>query len=73
MSPAPISLSPSDLLAVVALVTLYLVPTVVAVARGCWNAPRVVRVNLVYGWIGIGWFAALIAACTGPRTTWWRP
>jgi hypothetical protein len=67
MRPAAASLSPGDLLVVAALVALYVVPTVVAFARGCWNVHRVVRVNLVYGWTGIGWLAALIAACTGPK------
>jgi hypothetical protein len=67
MRPAAAPLSPSDLLVVAALVTLYVVPTVVALARGCWNVRRVVRVNLVYGWTGIGWLAAFVAACTGPR------
>ena len=73
MRPAAAPLSPSDVLLVVALVALYMVPTVVALARGCWNAPRVVRVNLVYGWTGIGWLAALVAACTGSRKVRRRP
>jgi hypothetical protein len=45
-------------------IALYLLPTIVAVARGKRNILGIVLVNLLLGWTLIGWIIALVWACT---------
>ena len=52
------------------LAVFYLLPSLIAVARGVRG---VVRLNLFTGWTGIGWFIALSRACRPrPRSLPWR-
>ena len=46
---------------------LYFIPTVVAAARNHHNALAIFATNFCFGWLLIGWAAALIWACTAPR------
>jgi hypothetical protein len=39
---------------------LYLLPTLVASRRGHPNAGPIAALNLLLGWTGVGWIAALI-------------
>lgn len=51
---------------IVALVAVYLLPTIIAVIRGTDHLVLVFLVNLIGAPSGIGWFAAMILAF-GPR------
>lgn len=42
---------------------LYLLPTIIAAARGKKKIVGIVLVNVLLGWTFIGWVAALIWAC----------
>jgi len=42
---------------------LYLLPTIIAAARGKRKIVGIVLVNVLLGWTFIGWVAALIWAC----------
>ena len=53
-------------LLILALCAVYLLPTVIGIARGVEWLALVVVVNLIGGPTGIGWLAALILAF-GPR------
>lgn len=44
----------------------YFVPSIVAFARHHHNAWPIFAVNLVTGWTGIGWVAALVWSLTNP-------
>jgi hypothetical protein len=44
----------------------YLLPTIVAAARGHRQTLAIFILNLFLGWSGLGWVAALIWACTNP-------
>lgn len=48
----------------------YWTPTAVACARG-HNRLRTAWVNGLFGWTGVGWFAALLVACE--RRRYYRP
>ena len=48
------------------LLVLYLVPFVVAVARGHDGAMMVLAANLLVGWTVVGWFAVLAVALATP-------
>lgn len=48
-----------------ALLALYLLPTLIAVIRGTESLGWIIAINLLP--TGIGWFAALIAAVALPR------
>ena len=50
------------------LLSLYLIPTFVALLRHHHNISGVFVVNLLTGWTVIGWIAALIMACM-PKPT----
>ena len=45
-------------------IALYLLPTIVAVARGKKNILGIVLVNILLGWTFVGWIVALVWACT---------
>jgi T4 superinfection immunity protein len=51
------------LLAIVGLV-VYFVPTIIAVIRNHPNIIAIMAVNLLLGWICIGWIVALVWALT---------
>jgi hypothetical protein len=46
---------------------LYLLPTVVAVARGHRRLLGVALINILLGWTLLGWLLALAWACLGGR------
>ena len=48
----------------VALFALYFLPTLVALGRGHRNAGAIIAVNLLIGWMFIGWVIALVWAMT---------
>ncbi|MEE3330891.1 MAG: superinfection immunity protein [Myxococcota bacterium] len=48
------------------LLVFYLVPFVVAVARGHDGAMMVLAANLLVGWTVVGWFAVLAVALATP-------
>jgi hypothetical protein len=45
-------------------IALYLLPTIIAVAKGKRNILGIVLVNVLLGWTFIGWIIALVWACT---------
>lgn len=47
---------------VLALVALYVTPSLVGWARGVRNLGSLIVVNLAFGWTFIGWFVALAMA-----------
>jgi hypothetical protein len=50
------------------LISLYLIPTFIALLRHHHNVSGVVIVNVLTGWTGRGWIAALVMACLpGPK------
>lgn len=55
--------------ALLALAVLYLVPLACAIWRGHPKGMQIIALNVILGWTGIGWIAALIWAFTGPG---WR-
>jgi len=66
MTPTSSPMPLSSLLVVVALVCLYLLPSLIAAARGVHG---VARLNLLAGWTGVGWVLALVRACRHRRPT----
>jgi hypothetical protein len=48
----------------IALLALYPAPVVIAACRRHPNALPILLVNLFLGWTFLGWFAALVWACT---------
>ena len=68
--PLPQTLPTTSLLVVAGLATFYLLPSLIAVARGVRG---VVRLNMFTAWTGIGWFIALTLACRPRlRSARWR-
>ena len=57
----------SGILALVAVLAVYFLPTIVAKMRGAENASPTFIVNLFLGWTFIGWVVAL-AMGAGART-----
>ena len=58
------------MLVVAGLIAFYLLPSFIAVGRGIRG---VVRLNVLTGWTGVGWFVALAIACRRrPRVARWR-
>jgi len=51
----------------VALVIIYLFPTVIAASKQRKNSTAIFLVNFFFGWSIIGWFIALIWAVTEDR------
>ena len=50
------------------IISLYLLPSFVALVRKSHNVSGVVVVNILAGWTGLGWVAALVMACLpGPK------
>ena len=45
----------------------YLIPTFVALKRGHHNSTAIIVLNILAGWILIGWIIALIWACTAVK------
>lgn len=59
----------SPLIAVIkffAVLFLYLGPILIATSRHHHNALPIAIINIVFGWTILGWFIALIWACTSP-------
>lgn len=54
------------ILVFVALIVVYLLPTLIGIIRGVENLALVFLVNLIGAPTGIGWFAAMVLAF-GPR------
>ena len=46
------------------MITIYFLPTGIALIKGRMNTGAVFALNLLLGWTGIGWIVALIWACT---------
>lgn len=46
------------------LISIYLIPTMIAAARGHRNLVPIALVNLFAGWTLIGWFVSLVWAFT---------
>jgi len=44
-------------------IALYVLPTIIAVARGKRNILGIVLVNILLGWTFVGWIVALVWAC----------
>ena len=66
----PQTLSAASLLVVAGLIAFYLLPSLIAMGRGIRG---VVRLNLLTGWTGVGWFVALAIACRPrPLVARWR-
>lgn len=55
------------LVVVVGALLVYLLPAIVASARGATNFGWVLALNVLLGWSVAGWAAALILAVVGPR------
>jgi hypothetical protein len=56
-------------------IAFYMLPTIIAVKRGHPNVAPVVAVNLLLGWLFIGWVVALVWALTAfdrPRRRYYR-
>ena len=45
------------------LISLYLLPSFIALLRHHHNVSGIVIVNVLTGWTGVGWIAALVMAC----------
>jgi len=66
----PQPLSAASVFVVAGLIAFYLLPSLIAVGRGVRG---VVRLNLLTGWTGVGWFVALAIACRPrPQVARWR-
>lgn len=52
-------------IALVVLAAIYVIPTVIAIYRGHTNTGPIVVVNLLLGWLFIGWVVALAWSLTG--------
>ena len=48
------------------LLAVYLFPTIIVMARNHHNAAAISLLNLVLGWTGVGWFAALALSLGTP-------
>lgn len=44
----------------------YLIPAAVALSRGHRQTTPIVVLNIVFGWTGLGWIAALVWGLSGP-------
>jgi hypothetical protein len=51
--------------AVMMAIGLYMIPTIVAFSRRHRSRPAIACLNVVAGWMVLGWFWALIWALTG--------
>jgi len=54
----------TDIVVMLLVGVLYLLPTVVAMARSHHQAPAIFLLNLLLGWSGLGWIMALVWAAT---------
>jgi hypothetical protein len=45
-----------------ALLAIYLLPTIIAAARKKGNLPLIILVNILLGWTLVGWIVALVLA-----------
>lgn len=52
------------MLSIIAVVTVYLMPSIIACYRRHRNAVPITLVNALFGWTVIGWFLALIWGMT---------
>ena len=50
---------------IIIVLTLYLVPSIIAMTRGIPSVGGVIVVNLFLGWTFLGWVVALAWACSG--------
>lgn len=48
-------------------ISIFLMPTIVAIVGHKKNATAILVLNLLGGWTGIGWIAALVWAFTAKR------
>ena len=46
---------------------LYFLPSIIAFRRKLPNVRKIFLINLILGWTGFGWFAALILAGSGKK------
>ena len=58
-------LGPVNFLMALVMLGIYLLPTIVAIYRGCQSCVWIVVVNVLLGWTIIGWFVALSWANSG--------
>jgi hypothetical protein len=63
--PGPQQLPTSSLLVTAGLAAFYMLPSLIALARGVRG---VVRLNVFTGWTGVGWLVSLARACR-PRVS----
>lgn len=59
-------LAEDGLLRTLLLLSLYVLPSVIAQARAHHNRTAILLVNLVLGWTVLGWLAALVWSVTNP-------
>lgn len=64
--PSPTGVPVAGLAVVAALAVLYLLPALIALARGVPGAGRITRLTLLAGWTGVGWLVALARAVSRP-------
>jgi hypothetical protein len=55
----------TGVIGVIALVSCYFMPTIIALLRDKHGAGIVALVNFLLGWTVIGWFFAFMWSCTG--------
>lgn len=55
------------LVIVPAILAFYALPTIVAFSRGHHNRVAILALNILLGWSGLGWVAALVWALTTVR------
>ena len=53
-----------SLLLFMGMVTIYLIPSIIAMKREHSNLPAIVTLNLLFGWTFLGWGIALIWSFT---------
>jgi hypothetical protein len=68
--PRPVSAAVAILVAILS--AGYMVPWMIAAIRGKSNHWTIFWVNLLLGWTGIGWLAALVMSLLPHRTVAWR-
>ena len=54
------------LVAALVIIVLYMAPTIVAGGNHHHNTGAICALNILLGWTGIGWIAALVWALTKP-------
>jgi hypothetical protein len=65
----PFRFGPWELLVLLIVLSIYFVPTIVALVRKVKNAAAIIILNVFLGWTFLGWVGSLVWALTAQKNT----